>query len=67
MSKFQGRFFDAYVALDFHMYFSCCACARVFVSGDEFVAAVDMRLFCRACHELELEHNRIDFIKLNYT
>lgn len=32
-------------------------CARLFVSGDEFLL-IDMRLYCRACHEVEIEHSR---------
>ena len=35
---------------------SCTVCARLFVSGDEFLL-IDMRLYCRACHEVELEHS----------
>ena len=35
---------------------SCSLCARPFSSGDEFLLT-DLRLFCRQCHEQELDHH----------
>ena len=37
---------------------SCSLCARPFSSGDEFLL-IDLRLFCRQCHEQDLDHHAV--------
>lgn len=38
--------------------FSCSLCARPFSSGDEFLL-IDLRLYCRQCHEQDLDHHAV--------
>ena len=54
----SGLFFSCchHSCVNLHVPNSCSLCARPFSSGDEFLLT-DLRLFCRQCHEQELDHH----------